>query len=255
MPVMSDGIRSGVNWMRLKATSRIWADRRDHERLGQARHADQQAMPAGEDGGEDLLDDVRLADDDAPQLLDHLSPRLRELGQVFADAVGLHGALSFGKSGNRQYCRGGAVLHHFIFSHAELGHEQDGLRCNPRSGAVQSILAAFRSKCWPERNLLRCIAPRAAKIEIRFGGRTSQAQLVEARTKVEVQRTEAKTWAEALRLRRTPKPRASGRKRRPNRRRLRNERKPRRRTAHSTLLRLEKLAALRELGRNANARI
>ncbi len=43
--------------------------RADHERLGQARHADQQAMPAGEDGDEQFFDHLLLADDHAAQLL------------------------------------------------------------------------------------------------------------------------------------------------------------------------------------------
>ena len=37
VPVMSDGIRSGVNWMRLKVTSRDLGDGADHQRLRQAR--------------------------------------------------------------------------------------------------------------------------------------------------------------------------------------------------------------------------
>ena len=73
MPVMSDGIRSGVNWMRLKRHVEDLADGADHQRLGQAGHADEQAVAAREDGGEDLLDDLGLADDDAAQLLEHLA--------------------------------------------------------------------------------------------------------------------------------------------------------------------------------------
>ena len=46
------------------------ADRADHERLGQAGHADEQAMAAREDGGEDLLDDFGLADDGAAKLFE-----------------------------------------------------------------------------------------------------------------------------------------------------------------------------------------
>ena len=88
MPVMSEGIRSGVNWMRLKRDVENLADRADHERLGQAGHADQQAMAAREDGGQDLLDDFGLADDRALELVDHLLASLAELGQVFADAIG-----------------------------------------------------------------------------------------------------------------------------------------------------------------------
>jgi hypothetical protein len=41
------------------------ADARDHERLGESGHADEEAVAAGEDGGEDLLDDFALPDDDA----------------------------------------------------------------------------------------------------------------------------------------------------------------------------------------------
>ena len=87
---MSDGIRSGVNWMRLKRDVEDLAMRADHERLGQPGHADEQAVAAGEDGGEDLLDHLGLADDDPAELLDHLGAGLGELGQVFADAVGGH---------------------------------------------------------------------------------------------------------------------------------------------------------------------
>ena len=76
--------------MRLKRDVEDLADRADHERLGQAGHADEQAVAAREDGGEDLLDDLGLADDDAAELLEHLGAGLAELGQVFADAVGGH---------------------------------------------------------------------------------------------------------------------------------------------------------------------
>ena len=59
VPVMSDGIRSGVNWMRLKLTaSGDVGQRADHQRLGQAGHAFEQAVAAGEDGDEQLLDDL-----------------------------------------------------------------------------------------------------------------------------------------------------------------------------------------------------
>ena len=53
----------------------------DHQRLGQARYAFQQAMPAGEDRGKQLLDDVVLADDHALQFLLHQHPMLTELLQ------------------------------------------------------------------------------------------------------------------------------------------------------------------------------
>ena len=56
VPVMSDGIRSGVNWMRLNVERQRVGQRADHQRLGQARHADQQAVPAGEERDQQLLD-------------------------------------------------------------------------------------------------------------------------------------------------------------------------------------------------------
>ena len=43
--------------------------RADHQRLGQPRHADQQAVPAGEQGDQQLLDHLLLADDDLAQLV------------------------------------------------------------------------------------------------------------------------------------------------------------------------------------------
>ena len=61
--------------------------RADHQRLGQAGHAFQQAMPAGEDGGEELLDDFVLADDDLLQFLLHELPMLAELLQDVAETA------------------------------------------------------------------------------------------------------------------------------------------------------------------------
>ena len=68
VPVMSDGIRSGVNWMRLKDTSRIWLMELTMSVLARPGTPTQEAMAAREDGGEDLLDDLGLADDDAAEL-------------------------------------------------------------------------------------------------------------------------------------------------------------------------------------------
>ena len=71
VPVMSDGIRSGVNWMRLNDRCRISRERADQQRLGQPRHADEQAVAAAEDGHQELLDDLVLADDDLADLVGH----------------------------------------------------------------------------------------------------------------------------------------------------------------------------------------
>ena len=72
----------------LEADVENLADRANHERLRQPRHADEQAMPAREDSRQDLFDDLVLPDDGPPQLLDDLRARLAELSEIFTDAVG-----------------------------------------------------------------------------------------------------------------------------------------------------------------------
>ena len=74
---MSDGIRSGVNWMRRKPRSRICGQRADEQRLGEAGHAGQQAVPAGEEGREHEIDGGFLAHD-----------HLAQFGQDAVPAVG-----------------------------------------------------------------------------------------------------------------------------------------------------------------------
>ncbi len=68
VPVMSLGIRSGVNWMRLKESCERLCERGDEQGLGQAGHAHEQGVVAREDGDEDFVDDVGLADDDLGNL-------------------------------------------------------------------------------------------------------------------------------------------------------------------------------------------
>ena len=91
VPVMSEGIRSGVNWIRLKSMSRIWASVLTISVLARPGHAHQQAVAAGEDGGEDLLDHLGLADDDLLQFLLHQPPMLAELLQDVAETAGFGG--------------------------------------------------------------------------------------------------------------------------------------------------------------------
>jgi hypothetical protein len=55
VPVMSDGIRSGVNWIRRNGQVHRLPERADEQRLGQPGHALHQAVPAGEDRDQDLL--------------------------------------------------------------------------------------------------------------------------------------------------------------------------------------------------------
>jgi regulator of protease activity HflC (stomatin/prohibitin superfamily) len=97
--------------------------------------------------------------------------------------------------------------------------------------------------------------------------RTSQAQLVEARTRAEVQRIDAQTKADAARVQAAAdaeavqvRAEADARAIRVNVQAEREAVEERSKAAaafaaHPSLMRLEELAALRELGRNANARI
>ena len=72
VPVMSDGIRSGVNWMRENFRSSTARQRVDQQRLGQPGHADDQAVAADEERQQHLVDDVVLTDDQLLQLGDDL---------------------------------------------------------------------------------------------------------------------------------------------------------------------------------------
>ena len=53
-------------------------------------------MPAREDGGHDLFDNICLPDDGPAKLIDDLHTGLAELGEVFTDFVGGHGGHSRG---------------------------------------------------------------------------------------------------------------------------------------------------------------
>ena len=76
---MSDGIRSGVNWMRLNFRSTASASFLISSVLARPGHAAEQAVAAGQEGNQDLADDALLADDDLREL--PLEPR-RELGDA-----------------------------------------------------------------------------------------------------------------------------------------------------------------------------
>ena len=66
--MMSAGIMSGVNWMRLKLQPRTAGERLDEQRLGEPGHADDQRMPFGENGCQHCADGLVLADDDFAEL-------------------------------------------------------------------------------------------------------------------------------------------------------------------------------------------
>ena len=68
MPVMSAGIRSGVNWIRLNVQSMTSAIVRTSIVLPRPGHALEQDVAVGEQPGQRLADERGLADDDAPDL-------------------------------------------------------------------------------------------------------------------------------------------------------------------------------------------
>ncbi len=83
-PVMSVGIRSGVNWMRLVSSPSTMRQRFHQLGLGQAGHADQKAMAARHQGHQGLLDHVILAEDhfaNAPRTLVKVSAAFSSRGR------------------------------------------------------------------------------------------------------------------------------------------------------------------------------
>ena len=74
-PMMSEGMRSGVNWMRLASSPRTLPSVSTSSVLARPGHADQQRMAAGQQGDERALDDLVLAEDDrGRRLVDALDP-------------------------------------------------------------------------------------------------------------------------------------------------------------------------------------
>ena len=68
VPVMSAGMRSGVNWIRLNVQSMTSRDRPDEHRLAQSRDALEQHVAVREEADEGVADEVLLADDDLADL-------------------------------------------------------------------------------------------------------------------------------------------------------------------------------------------
>ena len=108
MPVMSAGIRSGVNWIRLNVQSMTSAIVRTSIVLPRPGHALEQDVAVGEQAGERLADEVALADDDPADLaLDGLrrarrTPRGRGVAAGAAAVCVLHGGLRSSASGRRR---------------------------------------------------------------------------------------------------------------------------------------------------------
>ena len=64
VPVMSVGIRSGVNWMRLNSKAEHVGHGAHQQRLGRAGQAGDQAVAADEQADPHLFNHFVLADDD-----------------------------------------------------------------------------------------------------------------------------------------------------------------------------------------------
>ena len=104
MPTMSLGIRSGVNCTRRNVELERLPERAHEQRLAQARHAFEQAVAAGEQADEQLLDDGFLPDDDASDRRAHLR-ELLELPLDVCFARRACAASSFMSSIVRSLCR------------------------------------------------------------------------------------------------------------------------------------------------------
>src|SRR5262249_14676566 len=70
----------------------------DHEGLGETWHTFEQVVPAGEDGDEEFLEHLALADDDLGKLRQHLLVRLAEAFELLFDFL-VHGWFRGGISG------------------------------------------------------------------------------------------------------------------------------------------------------------
>ena len=79
VPMMSDGIRSGVNWMRLNFRSSTWLSVRTSSVLPRPGTPSSRAWPPHEQAGQDAVDDVGVADDDLADLAVDLAVGLAEL--------------------------------------------------------------------------------------------------------------------------------------------------------------------------------
>jgi hypothetical protein len=91
--MMSAGIRSGVNWMRLNARSRTSLSVRTSKRLAQTGHALEQHVAAGKNRGQGPVHHGVLADHDASDFTADTGVNLTKLGDLF---LGVHGVGSDG---------------------------------------------------------------------------------------------------------------------------------------------------------------
>ncbi len=93
MPVISLGIRSGVNWIRLNSSVSDCASECTIRVLARPGDALEDAMAAGEDGHQELLDDLVLPDDLSGDLLPDPVVRRAQLFQFGeVELIGSRGA-------------------------------------------------------------------------------------------------------------------------------------------------------------------
>ena len=88
VPMMSAGIRSGVNWMRLKSSESASARVRTSNVLPSPGTPSSSGMAADEQAGQDAMDDLVMADDHLGDLgLDAVVGRPEFLGPSFHRGV------------------------------------------------------------------------------------------------------------------------------------------------------------------------
>ena len=83
-PVTSEGMRSGVNWMRAKSHAEHLRERARSERLREARVVLEQHVTVGEEPEQDELERLALADDGLLDLVEHPIGELPDLGELHA---------------------------------------------------------------------------------------------------------------------------------------------------------------------------
>ena len=140
MPVMSRRHQVGRELNALELHVENPRQRADHQRLRQPRHADQQAMPAGEDRGEDLLDHLVLPDDDLLQLLAASAAGAGELLQHIAQACA-------SSSGASRALRDRGAIRRVQRVRGIQGSE---------FGGFARPLSRVAHDQWPQHNLPRC---------------------------------------------------------------------------------------------------
>ena len=88
VPIRSAGIRSGVNWIALELQVQRLGQRPDQQRLAQPRHAFEQHMAAGDQGGKGIIHDIAEPDNDLADLAAQRLEVRAELVELLFHLVG-----------------------------------------------------------------------------------------------------------------------------------------------------------------------